>query len=905
MFPLLRYFSISSAIVTVLVTAGFVAIHRAHEIADIIHEAEDDNAGMARTIANVIWLRYGSQLEELRGSTKAQILALPVIADLQKEVRTIKKGLPILKTKVNLPDGLIVFSSLQEEIGFNRNALFYEGKYDEDFSSAAGGKVVNRTIERRTFRTRHSVKQNLSVVSSYVPILDDNKNVRAVIEIYADITGELALIRGQSWFVALLIVAAFGMTYLILLLLVVRADRTIKCQYKKLEAFNETLEKRVAERSAAAEMAAKEARSTAHALVGEVVQRERAEDDLRKQNLRLDVALQNMSHGLAMFDAQHRLVLCNERYAEIYRIPAKLRAYGTPRRDIIRHRIKSGIAKIGGVDLPADADIEVLLERMIEEDTTRIDELADGRIISIKQHPMPSGGWVATHEDVTEREQDRVRIEAANHAKSEFLATMSHEIRTPMNGMLGMMGLLMGTPLNEEQRILVETARDSGDVLLTVVNDILDYSKIEAGVVSLEIVNFSLANIVDSSLSLLNAKATEKGLSIESAIASGTPPWIFADPTRLRQVLFNLIGNAIKFTERGHVLVQCHHRDVGGDDIELRFDVRDKGIGIPDEARPNLFTRFAQGDGTTTRNFGGSGLGLAICKNLVELMGGVISCTSIPGVGSTFSFTLRCARGRAPLQLATAPANKLRLVPTRRLRVLVAEDNPVNLMLVSMILERAGHLVDKVGNGCEAIEAVKRGHYDVVLMDMQMPVMDGPTAATEIRNLSCAGRHVPIIAVTANVLGQHRMACFASGMNEVLSKPLDSAQLLATIAELTAEPPASADSEERPVLNEARLAQLRRLIGDEAFLQLMMAVPGHALETLQKLKDAIAQERLDETRRIGHDLRGFAFNYGILRLGDLALYLERGDSNLSVVSDLVTHIEDAIEESARHLERIA
>ena len=437
-------------------------------------------------------------------------------------------------------------------------------------------------------------------------------------------------------------------------------------------------------------------------------------------------------------------------------------------------------------------------------------------------------------------------------------------------------------------------------------NDILDYSKIEAGVVSLEIVNFSLPNVLDSSISLLSTKAVEKGLTIECTIAPGTPPWIFGDPTRLRQVLFNLIGNAIKFTERGHVRVQCHHLDLGGDSVDLRFEVRDTGVGVAEQIRPILFTRFSQGDGSMTRHVGGTGLGLAICKNLVELMGGGITCTSIPGVGSTFSFTIRCTRGRVPTQVADGLSSKLRLVPSRRLRVLVAEDNPVNQKVVSMILERAGHFVDKVGNGCEAIEAVQRGAYDVVLMDMQMPIMDGPTAATEIRNLSGAVRQIPIIAVTANVLGQHRMACFASGMNEVLSKPLDAAQLLATIAELTAEPLVSLEeNEERPVLNEARLSQLRRLIGDEPFRQLLSAVPGHAHETLQKLKDAISAGKLDETRRIGHDLRGFAFNYGILRLGDLALYLEREDSNLSVVSDLVTHLEDAIEESARHLERIA
>jgi len=418
--------------------------------------------------------------------------------------------------------------------------------------------------------------------------------------------------------------------------------------------------------------------------------------------------------------------------------------------------------------------------------------------------------------DVTERhhiieELAKSRDAALKSAalKSQFLATMSHEVRTPLNGILGMASLLLDTELSPQARTYAETLQSSGQALLAIVNDILDLTKIEAGKLTFETIAFDVRDVVGSVMDLLGPQARSKGLEFDAVVSDDVPSRLYGDGGRLSQALMNLVGNAIKFTDVGDVLIRvsCQHDEETR--TTLRFDVSDTGIGIPADAHGRLFTPFSQVDPSAGGKYGGTGLGLAISKHLVEQMGGSIGLQSVEGQGSTFWFTARFDKepphdlvaaeadgfhqsaSRPP---AAAAARPMSLVPSnRRARVLVAEDNPVNRQILVHQLNKLGCTADAVENGIDVLSALAMAPYDLILMDCRMPKLDGYETAAQIRRQEGSSHRTPIIAVTAYAMPSDREKCLAAGMDDYLSKPLRVEQLAEALHKWCRTGPASAD----------------------------------------------------------------------------------------------------------------
>ena len=634
----------------------------------------------------------------------------------------------------------------------------------------------------------------------------------------------------------------------------------------------------------------------------DITVRRQAEQDL----LRINKAVESASDAIAIVDVTNRPIYHNKAFVRLFGYTVyELNAAGGPSIMCADPAVGSEVLDANQQGHSWTGEVE-----MLGSDGRAVQILLGADCIT-DEHGT-TVGFVRIYTDITERKQAEEKLrkakeaaEAGDRAKSDFLSTMSHEIRTPMNGVIGMTGLLMETPLSPEQREYVSTIRTSGDCLLKIINDILDFSKIEAGKLELEAHPFDVRKCVDEVLELLKPNAVAKRIALERTISPDVPPFVMGDVTRVRQILFNLVGNAVKFTHEGKITLGVA-RDKAVDD-RLQFFVRDTGVGIPNERIDSLFRPFSQADSSTTRKYGGTGLGLAITQRLVRLMNGRIWVESTIDEGSTFHFTIQ-AKEVSALEQARAerrpPSQRLaklnqRLAETLPVRILIAEDNPVNQKLAVRVLEKMGYAADVAANGMEVLEALADKRYDIIFMDVQMPEVDGLEATRQIVAQWPPEKRPKIIAMTANALQGDREKCLAAGMDDYISKPICLEEIQAALERWS--PGADALGTLPPagdILNLETVNSLRE-IGDEFLSDLIETFIQITPEFIGKIQLAAQEGDFAGVADAVRGLKGASLNLGAQGLADICgrMEIKGQDTEIPDVLVLIEQLDVTYEET--------
>jgi len=656
---------------------------------------------------------------------------------------------------------------------------------------------------------------------------------------------------------------------------------------------------------------------------------------LQESDDRMRDAIESLSDGFALYDADDRLVVWNQRYRDIYSESADLLTKGVKFADVLRAGAERGQypESEGQVDewVAERVDLHQNPKGPFEQ------KLPNGQWLRIEERRTSEGGYVGIRTDISalkekefalqeserrarkiakEAESARTEAELANMAKSNFLATMSHEIRTPMNGVLGLAQLLTDSPLNEDQRRKVETILSSGRTLLSIINDVLDMSRIEAGGVELEIMAFSLPDLVSIIATPFQSLADDKGLHLDVSNKTASTPILKGDPVRLRQILWNLLSNGIKFTDEGRVSLSIEELTAedphffSARDHTLRISISDSGAGISPDRLEVIFDPFTQEDTTITRKFGGSGLGLSIVKRLVDLMAGSVEVFSVPDEGSRFDVYI-------PFDRATAEETARFMNPVEytdkargeKLDVLVAEDNEVNALVVQAFLQKFGHAVRHVENGRLAVQEVEKSRPDLVLMDIHMPELNGIDATKMIRSME-GGKDIPIVGLTAEAFAERHAQFRSAGMDDVLTKPFTEDQLrhvvshyggrLSSVDEDLDVPEAlieAAAVSDLPIGDDEKFASFQEMLTPEKVREIISKAPESLNSRMDQLRHGIEISDSKQIAEATHSIRGMSGSLFAIRLSSEADIVERAASDLEEVRRLLPVLEETVRQT--------